>query len=891
MRLLGITLRNFRGVEESSVDFSEGVTVVQGPNEIGKSSIVEALRLIRDEKDSAKKACVRTVQPVGSDVGPEVEIRLRIGGYDMKYRKRWLRSTLTELAIFSPKAEQLSGDQAHARFKEILVNCVDVELLEALDVAQGNSLDQPELARINALHRALDSTAEASSEQDALSAAIDQEYAKYFTRTGKPTGRLREVEAQLTQLAPRLAGLQTRSAEMDGFVQEHAQRVEQRTALGTEVCDAQRSLADAQEADAQVSTLRQAAEVAQQNNNEAARRTVEAKASIAVRAQQITQVGKRSEECERLSGVATDLESVLTQAMNRCAAAEQGAATLDAQRRAAHSETIRARAALDLSVARADHDRLLHQVEQAHASEDARLKALAALNSSPIDDGAIAKLDELSTELLVARRAREAAAAQLRVRALGGPEVTVDGRPVPAGSEHDASVLTPIRIEAAGVLEVDVTPGTPPAELAANVSRAEKALDRALARHSVDSVDQARVIADHRREASTALERAEASLEALLQGEELTDLDERLATLSARIQQAASSSDDSGVEAASTSDGGVEASTPASLQQAADAARDAEEGLVAQLDQANTEVERLRSAVAEAQEKSTRTSAQLESAGRELDRASQELDRARSAQDDDALQRAWQAASDEAALAEQALEAAEAAVNGANPETVAMRLANAQDLVATKTKAARTVDQRIVELTALIDDRAGDGIYDELAGAQAALEAATTEHERLERSAQAIALLQETMERHRSEMQQRYVAPFREHMERLGRVVFGSSFQVEISPELVVESRTLDGRTVPFGSLSAGAREQIALLGRLASAQLIDADEGAPVILDDSLGFADPIRLDQLNVVLNDVGHSAQVIILTCQPGRFGSIGGAKVVDLATTSGPTAADI
>jgi hypothetical protein len=150
----------------------------------------------------------------------------------------------------------------------------------------------------------------------------------------------------------------------------------------------------------------------------------------------------------------------------------------------------------------------------------------------------------------------------------------------------------------------------------------------------------------------------------------------------------------------------------------------------------------------------------------------------------------------------------------------------------------------------------------------------------MRRAAEAIKALRTTMLAHRAEAQKRYVAPFKEQIERLGRVVFGADFKVEISSDLAIVNRTLSDTTVPFGSLSTGTREQLALLGRLACAQLVDEKEGAPLVLDDTLGFSDPSRLSALNVVLADVGRSAQVVILTCQPERFSSIGGATVVHL-----------
>ena len=53
MRLHRISLRNYRGVEESDVQFAEtGVTIVEGRNEVGKSSLAEALDLLLSVPDS-----------------------------------------------------------------------------------------------------------------------------------------------------------------------------------------------------------------------------------------------------------------------------------------------------------------------------------------------------------------------------------------------------------------------------------------------------------------------------------------------------------------------------------------------------------------------------------------------------------------------------------------------------------------------------------------------------------------------------------------------------------------------------------------------------------------------------------------------------------------------
>ena len=56
MRLQRVRLKNYRGVTESDVRFSEsGVTIVEGPNEVGKTAIPEALQLAIDLPASVSK--------------------------------------------------------------------------------------------------------------------------------------------------------------------------------------------------------------------------------------------------------------------------------------------------------------------------------------------------------------------------------------------------------------------------------------------------------------------------------------------------------------------------------------------------------------------------------------------------------------------------------------------------------------------------------------------------------------------------------------------------------------------------------------------------------------------------------------------------------------------
>ncbi|MCL0067097.1 hypothetical protein M1N54_04375, partial [Thermodesulfovibrionales bacterium] len=150
----------------------------------------------------------------------------------------------------------------------------------------------------------------------------------------------------------------------------------------------------------------------------------------------------------------------------------------------------------------------------------------------------------------------------------------------------------------------------------------------------------------------------------------------------------------------------------------------------------------------------------------------------------------------------------------------------------------------------------------------------------MNRRAQAARLLYVTMKDERAKARRAYVAPLKEKIERLGRLVFNNSFEVEVTEDLSVANRAMDGSNVPFESLSGGTKEQISLISRLACAMTVSKDGGAPLILDDALGYTDLERLKLMGAVLAKAAKECQIIILTCVPDRYNNIGEATVVRL-----------
>src|SRR4051794_37005083 len=106
MRIDRIRIKNFCGVAEAEVRFApKGVTIVHGPNEAGKSTLMQGINVLFDHKDDSRKEEVRLTKPVHRDVGSEVEADVEIDSFRFTYFKRFHKDRETRLTIHAPKAE------------------------------------------------------------------------------------------------------------------------------------------------------------------------------------------------------------------------------------------------------------------------------------------------------------------------------------------------------------------------------------------------------------------------------------------------------------------------------------------------------------------------------------------------------------------------------------------------------------------------------------------------------------------------------------------------------------------------------------------------------------------------------------------------------------------
>lgn len=878
MRLLRLELENVRGVDTRALDFAPdgattGVVIVEGSNEAGKSTLGDSLDVLLTYKDSSKHADVRSLQTAGEDRGPVIEAELQVGAYRFIYSKQFLKQRGTTLHILEPRDERLRGDEAHERVEKILDEGIDQALWSSLRLRQGDALGQADLGTATGLASVLagGDTGIFGDRELAILESVRDEYLRYFTKGGKEGTLLRDARAGVETLQRGLEDLEAQRAALEADV-ERADK------LGRSLPELKARLG---EADARA-------------------------AELAVESHRIDELTRRVEECEHRHEAAVGRRALLTEQRDRRHALVTELAELEADRERLavardQAEAARADAVSKLDEAVAEHEAAKDRRSAAHARREqaqrdlAHLQAMADLEALrartdrvatasarlreasatadgiAVDDESLERIRAASTAVIRTEVTLDAASPTLRFTAAAPVTVSAGETALDLSSDetHDWTVrgrLT-LRIGEVGEVEVRAGDGTEDAEAAHRQAREQ--LQDLLREAQVQDLGAAERANRARLDAERVVQDARRDLESALGGrttEELTAELERLDGLIARSDERRT----------------PQTPLPADLTEArvaletATEAAHAADGEVALPEAA---VERAREQREEHQAVAGEARVRVESAVERARTVARELETAREQVSDDVLTAQLTEAETACETAHAELEAAQAELRSAEPETVRSRRENAEAVATDVRHELDTSRQELRDVQVRIEVKGGQGLYERCQAAEADLTHARTELDGLLRRARAAELLLDRLNDHHGRARERYAAPLREQLLAYGRMLYGPGFDVELDDDLRVERRRHEGIWLEFGQLSVGAREQLALLGRLACATLL-GDDGGLLLFDDALGNTDPDRLERIGAVLREAGEHSQIVVLTCYPDRYRHVGGAMRVSL-----------
>ncbi|MEO1042459.1 MAG: AAA family ATPase [Pseudomonadota bacterium] len=846
-----IRLRYVRGFGAEGValdNLSPGLNVLSQPNEFGKSTILAAMKAALFYKATADSKVVRSLYGFDGDP-PEIEIDFTTDKGARRLSKRF-RKGRGETKLFERPSLKEIAREADAE-REVL-RLVGADKPEngpggLLWVEQGSALSDLEAPQKAAIAEALASeVSELSSSEEALrlGQTIARELAEFETaKTGKPTKKLlaalTDVDEAEAALATAETTLTTAQSYRDRLVSLNAE-LRERAQPGNVARD-EEELAQARTV---AQELRRKAE-SLSHTEQTVTRLNGAKDQALDRLERWERDVKRLQELSELVGMAAANEAEMADeaGMAKGQSEECAAAVTSLE---LHQKSLR------VSLRRAD---AFERFAQNQARQDAAQRTLAEVKKCMADKNAAAAivgrgalnvnaLRELERDILVAEAALDAASPEVEL--VNGADAALDGVDLEPGQARRVRGEAKLTVGAAELL----VRASLPRDLIERRDRARAELALQLEAAGVQSIDQAEAEAAARRDASLDLKRLDEEIKRLAP-KGLSDLETNAAL--ELVEPEGEPPDEPRDELErQLSD------TEAGLEQAR-----------ARLNGARTRQEefdkKLIVSRAEAQVRKQEMEQLALDLGTDEDRAAarKELERAITEQ--------------AAQLAEAERAVIELRQGQKDHEAAERRVKRLEEAKANRERKLTSLKVEIGQLEGQLMQVYQQGPEESRDAAAERLESAQARLDRCEARRSALKRLKATLDAVQSERRDRLLKPLIEATTPLIDQVFGVG-ALRFGADLTPHSLEREGVLQDVDTLSAGAREQIAIVTRLGMARLYAGrGQGVPIILDDALIYADDGRTDRLFDALQLVAEETQVIVLTCHERRFDALGGNRL--------------
>ncbi len=236
------------------------------------------------------------------------------------------------------------------------------------------------------------------------------------------------------------------------------------------------------------------------------------------------------------------------------------------------------------------------------------------------------------------------------------------------------------------------------------------------------------------------------------------------------------------------------------------------------------------------------------------------------------------AAEVERASKERRLREFERRLSEINRIAVEEELERARDSVEQTRRLIGNTERDILALESALGEAGQQGLGEEREELEGMIEVKVAEVERLERDAKAYRLLHDTLSAAEATSKRTFLQPIISRMMPYLSLVFpGSDISID-EESFDIKGMRRNQNEEDFEQLSLGTREQLAVLARLAFAELL-LEKGQPValILDDPLVNSDDNRFRGMEHALRRAARKMQIIILTCHQSRYMTIGAPMI--------------
>ena len=861
MRLRALRVRNVGCFDHPVAleGLSDGVNVLAGPNELGKSTLLRALKVAIKEKYNTK-AELPGFRPYNGGA-PRVEVEFETSEGRWLLRKQYLSNPMAEL-IDLGTSKSLRNNDAQLRLDELLRGPSELERFSMQWVDQGDTLKFIDGKQLGAGVAGLVSDAIESVVVDAgVSAAhgsVKSALEDLQTNLGekariKKGGRLQLAQEAVTALEKTHAAARQRSDEQAQRLESLAQLTAKRALLlaadGIAALTAARDTATARlvEATAAQREERDAKQLlgARQSTLQLAQQKSDALVGID---QAITAAAKAIADAEAGLVVQADADSAVKSELQRTEAALARLKTEQAALELALHTARAAEAAVTGSQTRARLTQTLAAVRSAQAEQDTaaiQQRALSAHTPDALRSLKAAVADRDRRDAMFAAIAPEV---KITIEAGGAGKMQLNGAALTSDAVLNPDAPLIIDIAGIGRIRIAPHPATASAEAQAARAAAQQRVSAQLTALGVASIDDADG-KQAEREAAERQARAAAQRLAILAPDGIERLTAELAAVARfAVHAPAPARPSAAIESDITQ---LAPQVTAAVHAHARAA------------EASSKIETQRAAgLAVLVVHSDRLASLMRDRGSDAD--------AKAARDAAAVGfHAAQAAFTQAGLLHRTWdEKCRSQVIG-DIETAA---ASTERKLAEALALQHQINLDIKGLEGALDASSADeGMADETRLAEA-LDVARRTLGDIEEERAALQLLHQTFEAAANAGRDQIAAPIRARIAPfLALVIPGAELALDTSfaPNAlhrVAGTETLD-------RLSQGTREQIAIVTRLGLGKLLaERNAAVPLILDDALVFADDARIEAMFETLALAARDHQVIIFTCRTKAFASL-------------------
>lgn len=842
-----------------------GINVFVGPNESGKSTLVDAIRAAFFER--YKSGSVEYLQPWGdSSAAPEVEIAFDWQGERWLLNKRFLNKPRCDLVVGGTHFSETDAEDKLAelfgyQFALKGASRPEVQGIPGLLwVQQGTIQDirDPVGHAGELLQSALGTSLGevAASAGDELTAALEKERGQWLTRTGKPTGDYKAVMDTCSSDRADLSEMDAQIARYREQVDELGRLREQRQTIDRpQPWQAERRLAN--EAQRHLNEVNGWQDEQQQDHAKLADRArsqdlcrQQLRDFEAARKQLAKRAAAKAKALEQVAACAERQPSVDTR-LQQATAAYARAKTAAAQSRQ-QAERIRLQSEHDALASSLASGR--KTLKQARDVQKALVDLREQHQASSIDEKSLSKLRRCRDKLGELAIRRESLATRLQFDLLPGKSLAVGEENVTGTGKRLLVESTQIAIPEIGTLRLQPG-GADIAELVREQERAQGQHDSLLAQLGIATLAEGEQRVAASKQLVGQVERETARLDGMApEGVDALaaqcDLDAaRLHALSGKL-----------------------AGLPATMPDAAD-----EAAADAALASANTRLKAAEQATHELEHDRAMANQALINASDEWTQLHDELEspeyqqRVRNANDQLVNLNA------EAASIGDAITARQQQIDAANPDVLQQDVERHTRSADAMERDAAARKQSIDRLEATLETLGAQGLEEERNTLRQKLEANERRRDELTRHTEALDLLLGLLKDRRQALTRQLQAPLQKHLDHYLKLLFPhASLTVDehLTPQVLTRQPAAAPESGTVENLSYGTREQMGLISRLAYADLLrEAGKPTLIILDDALVHSDAARLAQMKRILFDAATRHQVLLFSCHPDNWRDLG------------------